>query len=97
MLKKLSHHQLDQKLKSLAQKERELLAEIILHIQECDRRRLHLELGYPNLFSYLTEGIGYSAGAAQRRIDAARLSKEIPEVLEKLESGSLNLNQIFFH
>lgn len=93
-LKKLSHRDLDSKLKSLVQQERELLSEVLTHIQECDRRRLFLEMGYPNLFSYLTKHVGYSEGAAQRRIDAARLMAEIPEVKEKIESGRIQLSQI---
>ena len=85
---------LDEKMKSLFQKERELLSEVLEHIQLCDQRKLFLEFGYANLFVYLTKHIGYSEGAAQRRIDAARLIKEIPEVKEKLESGKISLSHI---
>ena len=93
-MKKLSNIQLHLEIKKLYQRERELLAEILEHIQECDRRRLYLEFGYPNLFSYLTRHIGYSEGAAQRRIDAARLMTDIPEVKEKIESGKIQLSHI---
>jgi flagellar biosynthesis component FlhA len=51
-------------------------------------------MAYSSLFDYLTKHLGYSAGSAQRRIDAARLMKEVPELSEKLESGSLNLSQV---
>ena len=93
-LKKLTNDQLDQTLKNAVTKEREILTVILKNIIEVDRRKLYLTFAYPSLFEYLTKHIGYSAGSAQRRIDAARLSKEIPEVISKLEVGSLNLAQI---
>ena len=74
--------------------ERKLTKEILLHIAEVDRRRLYLKMAYPSMFDYLTKEIGYSAGAAQRRIDAARLIQKVPEVSEKIKSGSISLSQI---
>lgn len=93
-LKALNKTELDHRIKSLAAQERKLLHEVLLTIKEIDRRRTYLDLGFGNLFSYLTEGVGYSAGSAQRRIDAARLLNEIPALGEKIQSGELKLNQI---
>lgn len=86
--------ELENKLKSLVQKERELLHEILLHIQEIDRRKFYLKKAYSSLFAYLTEELQYSAAAAQRRIEASRLSRQIPEVIEKIQTGELNLSNI---
>lgn len=93
-LQKLTDQQVEQSLKSLIQKEREILSEIVAHILEIERRKFFLKMAYSSLFDYLTKHLGYSAGSAQRRIDAARLMKEIPELSAKLESGVLNLSQI---
>ncbi len=93
-LKALNKMELDHQLKSLVQKERDLLHEILLTIQEIDTRRTFLELGFPSLFDYLVKGIGYSEGSAQRRIDAARLIREIPAVALKIQNGEIKLNQI---
>lgn len=93
-LRALSPDELDQNMKSLAQRERKLLAEVLLTIREIDRRQLYLKLAYGSLFDYLTKHIGYSAGSAQRRIDAARLMGEVPEVKTKIEQGKINLTQI---
>ena len=93
-LKKLSDENLDSNLKRLVVSEREILGEILLHIVEVQRRRLFLTFGYSSLFNYLTQHIGYANGSAQRRIDAARLSFEVPEVIEKLELGEINLSQV---
>ena len=91
---KLSNNELNLKLKTLAQQEREILKDIILHIQEVHRRKLFLNMGYSSLFSYMTEYLQYSAASAMRRIDAARLVKDLPQTLSKIESGELNLSQV---
>lgn len=93
-LKMLNQTELDQRIKSLAQKERDLLYEVLLTIKEIDCRRTYLELGFGSLFDYLVQGVGYSEGSAQRRIDAARLLKEIPDIAVKIQSGEIKLNQI---
>lgn len=93
-LGELNRTELDHKMKSLVRQERELLHEILLTIKEIDRRRIYLEIGYPSLFSYLVEGIGYSEGSAQRRIDGARLLAEVPELAARIQAGELKLSQI---
>lgn len=93
-VKNISDQDLDSRLKLLVSKEREVLSHILIHIAEVDRRKLHLDLAYSSLFEYLTKHVGYSNGSAQRRIDAARLSREIPSVIEDLQSGKVNLMQI---
>lgn len=93
-LKVLNKIELDQRIKTLVSRERELLHDILLTIKEIDLRRTYLELGFPNLFSYLVEGVGYSAGSAQRRIEGARLLKEIPSLGEKIQTGEVKLTQI---
>jgi len=87
----LTDHTLITELKNLVQQEREVLAEIISYLQEVDTRRLYLELGYSSLFSFCTQGLRYSEGSAYRRIKAARLSAETPEVLERIAAGSVSL------
>ncbi|WP_413612538.1 HNH endonuclease [Bdellovibrio sp. HCB-110] len=93
-LKILNKFELDQRIKSLVSKERELLHEILLTIKEIDQRKLYLEYGFANLFLYLVEGVGYSAGSAQRRIDAARLLGEVPSLGSKIQSGEVKLHQV---
>lgn len=85
--------ELDIRLRSLVVKERTLLADIIALLKEIDRRQVYLELGYPSLFEYLVRGVGYSEGAAQRRIDAARLMADLPDLHERVMRGAIKLNQ----
>jgi len=49
-LKSFSQSQLDQRIKTLAQKERDLLHEVLLTIKEIDSRKAFLELGFGSLF-----------------------------------------------
>lgn len=84
-LKALNNQTLDAQLKKLAISEREILSEILCHIVEVEKRKLYLAFGFCSLFEYLTKSIGYSQGSAQRRIDASRLSFEVPEVINNLQ------------
>ena len=83
-----------EKLKQLVASERRITAEIIAHIQEIDQKKIFAQLGYPSLFAFLTEYIGYAAASAQRRIEAARLLSVVPEVKNEIKSGALNLSQV---
>lgn len=51
-------------------------------------------MGYDGMYSYLTKGLGFSDGAAYRRLQSARLLKQLPEVAKKVEDGALNLSQL---
>lgn len=93
-LSNLTDAELDRTLRSLVTKERAITAEVVDAIAEVARRRIFLDLGFSSLFSYCTEGLGYSAASAQRRIDAARMLIELPEIKAEISDGSLNFSQI---
>lgn len=78
-------------LKTLVTQERATLTEILKYLKEVEERRLFLARGYSSLFAFLTEELGYSESAAQRRIVAMRLIREVPEAEEKIERGDLSL------
>src|SRR3954463_5084668 len=79
---------------SLVLNERKITADIIEYVREMDRRKLYLEMGFTSLFQFMTEHMRYTPGSAQRRIDSARMLRDIPELKEKLKSGELNLMQV---
>lgn len=83
-----------EKLKALVRTERKITAEIIELIKEIDSKRIYLDYGHTSMFAFLTKDMGYTSAAAMRRIDTARLSKEIPEIQEDLKSGTINLSQV---
>ena len=94
MLMKLASEDLIGEIKNLFQTERKITRDILDRINEVERRRLYAERGFSSLFEWLTKEIGYSHPAAQRRIQAARLLREVPEAKAKLESGELNLTTL---
>ncbi len=94
VLSSLSDNEVIAQLSQLVKTEKEITEKIVRHFAEVERRRLYLELGYGNLFDYVTRGLGYSNAAAMRRINAARVGLQAPEVFECLEKGELNLSTI---
>jgi len=87
----LSNDQLVEKIKELRGEEKKVLALLLRYLHELDQRKLYRELGYPSLFAFCTEALGYSEGAAYRRIAAARAITVCPELVGQVESGSLSL------
>ncbi len=87
----LSNRDLLTRVKALVLKERSTTLEILVHLNEVERRKLHLSLGYPSLFEYCTRALGYSSSAAGRRIHAARCVREFPEVYELLAKNAVTL------
>ncbi|WP_413587302.1 HNH endonuclease [Bdellovibrio sp. HCB274] len=93
-LTEVSNTELLGRLEKLAQSERKITHLILMHINEMEGRRLYAELGYDSMFRYLTRHLKYSDDAAYRRLSAARLLKQAPEISEKIENGSLTLTQL---
>ncbi|WP_373998806.1 hypothetical protein [Bdellovibrio bacteriovorus] len=93
-LKRISDLELTQRLEKLVRTERKITHVILLHINEMESRKLFADMGYDGMFSYLTKHLGYSESSAYRRLQSARLLRQIPLVAEKLESGALNLSQL---
>ncbi|WII71413.1 HNH endonuclease signature motif containing protein [Bdellovibrio sp. 22V] len=89
--KNISNNELTQRLEKLVRTERKITHLILLHLNEIESRKIYAELGYDGMFSYLTKSLESSA---YRRLQSARLLKQIPSVAEKLETGALNLSQL---
>lgn len=87
----LSNAQLASTIKFKTETERRLTVEIIELLEEIDRRKLHLEMGYGSLMDYCVKELRYSESAAYRRISAMRLSRDVPQVKEALKEGAINL------
>src|SRR5512140_3516964 len=71
---------------------RRVTAELVLCLAEVDLRRLHVEKGFPSLFSYCVDRLEFSEDEACRRIEAARLVRRFPAIHPLLESGALSLS-----
>ncbi|HEX7125734.1 MAG TPA: hypothetical protein VF406_08135 [Thermodesulfobacteriota bacterium] len=78
----------------LAAQEREATVALIAHLAELDARRLYLAEGYPSLFAYCTQCLHLSEHAAYGRIEAARVARRYPVVLDRLADGSVTLTAV---
>ena len=90
-LKHIADDKLLSEIKRLVNEERDIQIEVIHHLAEINARRLHEARGYSSLHEYAVRGLGYSDGAAQRRIKTMRLCADLPEVEELIRPGKLNL------
>lgn len=79
---------------SLVKEERRITNLIIQNLQKVQDTKLFLHMGYSSMFEYCTRALGYSESCAYRRISAVKICREISEVKDKLDSGSLNLTTV---
>ncbi len=87
----LSDQTLLQQTLLLVKREKEILSEILEHLEEVRRRRLFCDLGYGSLFQYCVKHLGYSEDQAYRRLSAMKIVKAVPAVQGQIVSGELTL------
>jgi 5-methylcytosine-specific restriction endonuclease McrA len=75
----------------LAAQSRCSIVELVACLEEFDRRRLYLPLGFTSIYRYCEEMLHLREGAAYRRIEVARASRRCPELLEMVQDGRLSL------
>ena len=90
----LSDEELLARVESVLGSERRMLTQLVYYLAEVEDRRLHLRAGYSSMFAFCTEKLRLSEGETFRRLNAARLSRRFPLVLELLESGALHLSAL---
>ena len=93
-LRTLKNQELHLQLKGLVTKERKVTRTILDHLIEVSRRGLFLEMAFNSMCDYAVRGLGYSESAALRRLKAAKLVKDIPDLGKKLEDGEITLSQL---
>jgi hypothetical protein len=74
--------------------ERKITAQILRMILNFEDNKYHIELGYSSLFEWLTKAHGYDEGSANRRIQAARAMRAVPEVERKLQDGQTTMTNL---
>jgi 5-methylcytosine-specific restriction endonuclease McrA len=90
----LSDDQLIERLRGHVLEERRVVTSILEYLREVDRRRLYAEAGYPSLWDFCIRELGYSEGAASRRINSMRLLRDLPELKKDIEEGKHNLSSL---
>ena len=89
----LTDHALIARLELLARHGRAITAELVAHLAELETRRL-LTAEAHSLFSFCRNVLHLSEHAAYNRIEAARLARKFPVILDRLADGSLNLSTV---
>lgn len=90
----MTHLEIERELRGLIVRERKITTDILKLINLAFERKTYLERGYPSMFEWLTKSFGYSESAAQRRIQAARMLKAVPQASELIESGVVNITTV---
>jgi hypothetical protein len=95
----VSNTTLIEKTKALAARERELGVLVLHHLREIESRQLFIKAGFSSLFDFTVKVLGYTEGAADRRIKAMRLLSALPlaeqaGVAQSLSSGELSLSNL---
>ncbi len=94
LVSSLSDELLITRTKSLVQRERSTIAELVLHLAEIEARQLHLAEGCSSLFGYCTQVLHLSEYEAYTRIAAARAGRRFPLVFEYLALGDVHLSAV---
>ena len=90
----LSDQALIDEVKASAARERGATARLIALLAELDARRLYLGEGCSSLFTYCTQVLRLSEHAAYGRIEAARIARKFPVVLDRLVEGAVTLTTL---
>ncbi len=93
-LSHLSDQALLRELRTLVSQDRATTALLVAHLGEVDARRLYAEAGYPSMFAWCVEQLGFSEDSAYRRIQVARTARRFPAILPLLADGRLNLTAV---
>ena len=76
---------------ALTARSRETTAELIAHLVELERRKLHLALGFRSLYGYCREVLHFSEGESYQRMQAAEAARRFPVIVPMLADGLLHL------
>jgi mannitol-1-phosphate/altronate dehydrogenase len=79
---------------ALRKKEKRITSEILEKLQMMEDCKGYLPMGYASLFDYLVRGLHYSEATAYQRQACVRLSREIPELKEKIDEGVLSVTAV---
>ena len=93
-LRSLSDSDILFRTQELTRRERSVTLQVLLDLNEIERRKLHLKQGYSSMFAYCTSGLGYSESAANRRIQSARCVARFPEIYGLLDANEVNLSTL---
>jgi hypothetical protein len=81
-------------LRRLVRADHTLSARLLVHLGEVDARGLYREFAYASMFAYCVDELHMSEAQAYLRIQAARLGRQFPLIVELFAEGSLHLTAV---
>ena len=90
----LSDSSLRAKIQSVLAADRHTTVELLLVLDEIDRRGIYRVDGASSLFQYCVDHLGMSEDVAYKRIRAARAGRRFPQLLGALADGRLHLTAV---
>lgn len=90
----LSDAELLARTRQLARGHARLNAVLVAHLAEVDARRLYASEGFSSLYAYCRSALNLSEAAAFHRIEAARVARRFPLILELMSQGQLHLTAV---
>jgi len=93
-LEHLSDEELVAQLSRLHMEGHALTARVLVSLIEVEERRLHLTAACSSLFDFCVRRLGMAEGFAFRRITAARVVRQFPQLLGLIETGRLHLSTV---
>lgn len=93
-LRELDDRQLLDGLLKLHQTSAEVMADLLCHLAEVERRRLHLREATRSVFKYAVEILGCTEDEAWRRVAAAQTAARFPVIFDKVSRGELTLTAV---
>jgi hypothetical protein len=85
---------LKQGLLARVSQERSATAELLAYIAEFDARKLYAPAGYSSMHAYCVGELRLSEDAAAKRIQVARLARQVPAIYAVLAEGRLHLSAV---
>lgn len=74
---------------------RSLTVLVLRHLREVEVRRLYIDMSYSSMHKCCIQRYKFSENETQRWLDSARLMTELPEIESQVESGSLNVTNLY--
>ena len=93
-LKQLGSAELVSHTKTLVLRERETTSEILWCLRSIQQKMVYAEYSCSSLFEFAVKHLGYSGGAASRRIRAMEFLKDVPETEAALNEGKVSLTTV---
>jgi hypothetical protein len=90
----LSDEKLLADLAALVATEREATVTLLAHLAEVDARELYKPTPYPSMFAYCTRVLRLAEAVAYKRIRAARIARQFPQILDAIADGRVHVTGV---